>query len=340
MAGSPQLKKPAYAVGEELEAYLSAHARLARLPVHYDDLLRYESLLPGTDAKGKPSLWSPVMYRAGEIGELHTRLVELYQSIVADGSRIEHLSVAAIDLCLYGNSRPFRIKIINQINDNHDYYYVKPADASRIYGLELEHLLSPNRINFLCGSDTLVEEHIIGVPGDELIQRPEDYGGHLNPVRMSKEFIKFNERCFVRLLGDMRAYNFVVNVIHDVDQVQYRLRAIDFDQQCYEGRARFYLPQFFKENLPFVHFAQRHISLESSEQYRNEERALLRRRYQLGAQQMDALLKVMANDVLSTPKHIAELRAGLRKYHGCGDFTACNSMGAVLREQLQVALAL
>ena len=52
-----------------------------------------------------------------------------------------------------------------------------------------------------------------------------------NMIRFAKEFVKFNERCFVRLLGDMRSYNFVVNVIPDVEDFQYRVRAIDFDQQ-------------------------------------------------------------------------------------------------------------
>ena len=81
----------------------------------------------------------------------------------------------------------------------------------------------------------------------------------------------------MRLLGDMRAYNFVVDVIHDLDQVQYRIRSIDFDQQCYEGRTRIYLPQFYKENLGYVHLAQGVIGPETADQYRNEERSLLRR---------------------------------------------------------------
>ncbi|MFL2834576.1 MAG: hypothetical protein ACJZ9L_00185 [Coraliomargaritaceae bacterium] len=40
----------------------------------------------------------------------------------------------------------------------------------RVYGLELEELLSPNAINFLIWGDTLIEEHIIGVPGDQFIK--------------------------------------------------------------------------------------------------------------------------------------------------------------------------
>jgi hypothetical protein len=65
--------------------------------------------------------------------------------------------------------------VVNQYNDNYDHFYVKTADASRVYGLELEHLLSPNRINYLMHrGGTLVEEHIAGVPGDAFIR---DYLG-------------------------------------------------------------------------------------------------------------------------------------------------------------------
>lgn len=56
-----------------------------------------------------------------------------------------------------------------------------------------------------------MEEHIAGVPGDVFIR---DYLGRddLNRVRIAKEFVKFSERCFIRLLGDMRSYNYVMDV--------------------------------------------------------------------------------------------------------------------------------
>ena len=50
----------------------------------------------------------------------------------------------------------------------------------------------------------------------------------------------------------MRSYNFVVDITPDIEDFQYRIRAIDFDQQSYEGRKNLYLPQFFKENIPLV----------------------------------------------------------------------------------------
>ena len=69
--------------------------------------------------------------------------------------------------------------------------------------------------------------------------------------QIAKEFVKFSERCMIRLLGDMRSYNYVIIPIHDFDQVVYKLRAIDFDQQSYEADFKVYRPQLFKENKGF-----------------------------------------------------------------------------------------
>ena len=138
---------------------------------------------------------------------------------------MEHLVVDRIDYCQFGNSKPFRVRIVNQFNDNYDYFYVKIADASRVYGLELEHILSPNRINYLVDKTSLIEEHIAGIPRDTFIDNYINLP-NFNKVRLAKEFVKFNERCFVRLLGDMRSYNYVVDVTPDFEEEQYRVRII------------------------------------------------------------------------------------------------------------------
>ena len=82
----------------------------------------------------------------------------------------------------------------------------------------------------------------------------------------------------IRLLGDMRAYNYVVIPTHDFDQVIYKIRAIDFDQQCYEGKLKVYRPQFFKENYPMVSIVKDKLTLDSVNQYKIEERSILAKR--------------------------------------------------------------
>ena len=70
----------------------------------------------------------------------------------------------------------------NILNDNYTHFYIKKADASRVYGFELEHILSPDKINFLVYKDTLIEEHIMGIPGDvfmktfwQIVQKPRNH---------------------------------------------------------------------------------------------------------------------------------------------------------------------
>jgi hypothetical protein len=266
-------------------------------------------------------------------------LVHMYAILKTEGDLrfSKHLKVARIDYCTFGNSNPFRIRIVNQYNDNYDHFYIKVADASRVYGLELEHILSPDHINFFTCGETLVEEHIPGIPGDVFIQ---DYlpQANTNLIRFAKEFVKFNERCFVRLLGDMRSYNFVVNIIPDIEDVQYRIRAIDFDQQSYEGRKKLYLPQFFKENLPLVQVCMDHLNDDSIEQYQTEEKSLMAYRVSASRYRLASLIQLMQEDTLSTTEKTEQLAKELYEHYQDEAFLQCSQMGAIVKMQLKKTL--
>lgn len=330
-------KKLFYPISKSLNDYLVSYNRAAKIPFSYNELLRYFSTIPQKDKHGKDTLWKTVLFHPSEMEDIHHRLVQMYAMMKFDGNQslMEHLQVDRVDYCPFGNSKPFRIRIVNQYNDNHDYYYVKIADASRVYGLELEDLLSPNRINFMVDDDTLVEEHIVGIPGD--IFTKQDYQNMgLNEVRMAKEFVKFNERCFVRLLGDMRAYNFVIDVTADFDDVQYRFRAIDFDQQCYEGRKSIYMPQYFKENKYYVDIAMRHLNIETVEQYQQEERTLMAKRVKRSPNRTNRLMEAMYPDTLSLPDKVDNLKKELAVHYHTPAFLKCKTMGEIVRTSLDV----
>lgn len=254
----------------------------------------------------------------------------------SDGSdySIPHLNIDAIDYCTFGNSRPFRVKIRNVLNDNYTYLYIKKADASRIYGLELEELLSPNKVDFLLYKDTLIEEHILGIPGDVFIEEHLPKLTEREQKQISKEFVKFNERCMIRLLGDMRSYNYVFVVSHDFDQVQYRIRAIDFDQQSYEGALKIYRPQFFKENSVLVKMVERGLQPESIIQYKNEERSLLAKRAKSSNDRLQKLMSCMIDDTISKPEKISQLRREILAFTKDINFKRTNSMGEILKYTL------
>ena len=337
----PSRKKPFFPINGALRRYLKTHGREAALPVSYDDLTHFTYSVPVLDATGRDTLWEKALYDLKDWNYLRDGLLKLYAILKTEGdfTYTKHLDLARIDYCSFGNSNPFRIRIVNRFNDNYDHFYIKREDASRVYGLELEHLLSPNRITFLTGNNSLIEEHIPGLPGDVFIKKyltlPET-----NKIRLAKEFVKFNERCFIRLLGDMRSYNYVVNVLPDIEDFQYRIRAIDFDQQSYEGHKNLYLPQFFKENHPFVDLSLKHLNGESMAQYQMEERTLVALRLASSRYRILELLTIMTGDVISTTEKIAQLKEALCEHFGTTQFYKCKSMGQIVKQILRVALKL
>ncbi len=332
----PTQKKPHFPIGEGLRGYLRRYRRERELPVSYERLRAFDESVPLVDAEGKPTLWDAVLYPPGEMPGLNEALKQVYALLKVDGdfTVVRHLYIDRVDFCTFGNSTPFRIRIVNAYNDNQDYFYVKKADASRTYGLELEHLLSPNRLNFLTHGNTLVEEHIPGVPGDIFIRdwlsRPD-----LRPIRVAKELVKFNERCFVRLLGDMRSYNFVFVVTPDFEDSQLRIRAMDFDQQSYDGRKNSYLPQFFKENVALALYCIRHLRTETATQYQREEQTLILQRAELAKERLGLLLDEMARDPIAPPEKVRMLRESLAENYQRPEYLRCESMGELVRENLE-----
>jgi hypothetical protein len=332
---SYQMKKPAYPINKKLYKYLIEYSRELELPILYSDLLNFTQGFAVYDNEGVDTLWETVIYSQSDTAEIFEDLTRTYSKLLSDGglSKLKHLTIDRIDYCTFGNSKPFRIKIINKLNDNYDYFYVKQADASRIYGLELEDILSPNKINYLIYKDTLIEEHIIGIPGDQFIENNLKRKHH-NKVRLAKEFVKFDERCYIRLLGDMRSYNYVVSVTPDFDQNQYRIRAIDFDQQTYEGRGSFYHPHYFKENLEFVKMGIDCLTLESVEQYKREERAFIAKRIKNERRQLNKLISIMEKDKISTPEKLEELKNEIADKEKNSIFRTAKSMGQLVRLML------
>lgn len=329
-------KKPTYPINEELANYLKRYKRRTKTSISYEDLLRFTGGVDLEDAEGTPTLWLRVFYPEFEQKEIEYSLKRIYAQLHSDGTEeiFDYLKIDAIDFCTFGNSKPFRVKVMNLFNNNYVYFYVKKADASRIYGLELEHILSPNRINFVVYDNTLIEEHITGIPGDEFIANNLDDVDELGRAQIAKEFVKFNERCTITLLGDMRSYNFVVIPTHDFDLIRYKIRAIDFDQQCFEGKFMVYQPFVFKENAAFVALVRDMLVDRSISQYRNEERALLAKRIITSKKRLYKLLRIMSNDVVSTQENVDMLRKEIYHYTSDITFKTADTMGFILKAAL------
>ena len=142
-AGIRTRKKPSYPISGPLRDYLRRYRRERELPVTYERLRDFQEAVPLTGADGHPTLWESVVYEVSELAALNENLKRIYALLKVDGdfSVVRHLYIDRVDFCSFGNSMPFRIRIVNAYNENQDYFYIKKADASRVYGLELEHLL-------------------------------------------------------------------------------------------------------------------------------------------------------------------------------------------------------
>ncbi len=336
--GDIRFKKPIFPVSDQLRNYLIATNREIDVPIGYHDLLRFNSSLTLFDKKGTDTLWETLIYSESDRQYIHEDLRKIYAQLKVGGdlSVIDHLYIDRVDYCLYANTHPIRVRIVNKLNDLFDYFYIKQADASRVYGMELEHLLSPNKINYLTKGDTFIEEHIQGIPGDTFIRHYLVENHDFNPLRISKEFVKFNERSLVQILGDMRRDNFVVEMIPDFDELHFRLRAIDFDQEAYEGSSRIYMPQYFKENNPIINLGFKSMSPVLELQYQREERMRLRNRVLTSYGQLTSLTSTMAADTLSTPENILQLKSELAELYQDDVFLNCKSMGQILRTSLHM----
>ena len=333
-------KKPFFPINSFLNEYLSEYNRNLKIPVFYEDLKRFSGSVSVYNKNDKDTLWVRVFYSEFERKEIDLSLKKVYNLLHSDGneSNINFLNIDAIDYCTFGNSKPFRIKIRNTLNDNFTYFYVKKADASRVYGLELENLLSPYNLNFLINNKTLIEEHVAGIPGDEFFEEHLNKCTNSEASQIAKEFVKFNERCMIRLLGDMRSYNYVIIPTHDFDQVIYKIRAIDFDQQCYEGNLKVYRPQFFKENKFIMNLIKERLDSNSVDQYKTEERSIIAKRILSSESRTKKIIECMSQDKISTDENILLLSKQVYKLTRDKNFINSKNMGEIIRASFNYVL--
>ncbi|WP_347172944.1 hypothetical protein [Polaribacter uvawellassae] len=330
-------KKPAFPVNELLNDYLIENSRNIKIPIFYDDLLRFQGSVVVYDKNDEDTLWVRTYYSEFERQEIDLSLKKVYTILHSNGNEetIKYLNIDAVDYCTFGNSKPFRVKVRNILNDNYTYFYVKKTDASRVYGLELEHILSPYNLNFLVYKDTLIEEHIAGIPGDDFIKDFLPKCTESEKSQIAKEFVKFNERCMIRLLGDMRSYNYVIVPTHDFDHIVYKIRAIDFDQQSFEGKFKVYYPQFFKENNKMVSLVGEKLQDSSIEQYKIEERSIVAKRILSSENRITQLINAMKHDTISTEKNVTLLKNQIFDFTLDVNFKKSNNMGEIIETALE-----
>ena len=67
-------KKPAYPISGDLEKYLERYNRRIKIPIFYDDLLRFHASIPVYDKNEKDTLWVRCAYTEFERDEIEIAL--------------------------------------------------------------------------------------------------------------------------------------------------------------------------------------------------------------------------------------------------------------------------
>ncbi len=108
-------KKLSFSVSKPFKKYLRRYGREMNLPVSYDMLKHFDGSIPVRDNLGKDTYWETVFYNPVMTDEIHAGLKRVYSHLKSSGptQAEEHLHIERIDYCLFGNSKPFRIKIVN-----------------------------------------------------------------------------------------------------------------------------------------------------------------------------------------------------------------------------------
>src|SRR5690606_6930309 len=143
------------------------------------------------------------------------------------------------------------------------------------------------------------------------------------------------ERSFLTLLGDTRAYNFVMQITPDFDDFQFRIRCIDFDQQFYEGNMKVYLPQFYKENYPYVKLGIDNLTEDTYRQYQQEERSAIVHRVRSERHRLTDLRDVSMVDPVAPPGHIKQLRESLAEHYKDKHYLRCRTMPELVERNIK-----
>ena len=75
------LKKPSYPVSPLLKAYLQKFNRTIRLPIFYDDLLRFQGAVEVFDKNDKNTFWIRTYYSESERIEIDLNLKRIYTTL-------------------------------------------------------------------------------------------------------------------------------------------------------------------------------------------------------------------------------------------------------------------
>ena len=90
------------------------------------------------------------------------------------------------------------------------------------------------------------------------------------------------------------------------------------------------MPQFFKDNLPYVQLCIEHLTATTALQYQQEERSSIVQRVRSERHRIAALRDVSSTEELSTEEHVKQLREGYADYYKNDQYLNCRTMTDII----------
>src|SRR5690606_42127409 len=112
-------------------------------------------------------------------------------------------------------------------------------------------------------------------------------------------------------------------------------RAMCIDEQAYVSLDIRYRPQVFKDNIPRAQLCIKHLRVETAQQYQREEQDRMLQRAAIIEDRLKMLVDIMAADRIAPPENVRQLRGELANYFQRSSYLRCESMGALVRENLE-----
>lgn len=96
-------KKPAFPVNQLLNDYLIENSRNIKIPIFYDDLLRFQGSVVVYDKNEEDTLWVRTYYSEFERQEIDLSLKKVYTILHSNGNEetIKYLNIDAVDYCTF-----------------------------------------------------------------------------------------------------------------------------------------------------------------------------------------------------------------------------------------------
>jgi len=212
----------------DLFKYLTQHHKASSLPSYHDmrECVDYEREVdeedPGLEElfvvpESRDEFHQAVRQVASHLwgGEAHPP--ELFQN----------LSVVSVHEYTYADHKPLRIEVMLPGAVTHT-FYAKPFNERRLYGLELEHLLSPYKYDYSVSGEAIFEDHIMGTDAKDFMEAYRGYP-YRNPD-FAEEMLRLDFRTRAFLLGDMHDQNYIISQVESGDERAFVARPIDFDK--------------------------------------------------------------------------------------------------------------